>query len=135
LSTCSEEFAERHRQIGWKTDEIITPSVTLESIFYENKKTDIHWMKIDVEGMEEEVLRGWKNHPARPWIFVIEATEPNCQTPTWQQWEHHLLARDYQFVYFDGLNRFYIHREHSELSSAFKVPPNCFDRWVLFHLM
>ena len=30
----------------------------------------VHWMKVDVEGMEESVLRGWDHRILRPWIPI-----------------------------------------------------------------
>ena len=43
-----------------------------------------------------------------------------------------LLAQGYEFAYFDGLNRFYVAREHSQLRQHFTVPPNVFDDFKLF---
>jgi hypothetical protein len=37
------------------------------------------------------------------------------------------LSAGYEFVYFDGLNRFYVAAEHPELKAAFATPPNVFD--------
>src|SRR5206468_1722735 len=34
------------------------------------------------------------------------------------------------FVYFDGLNRFYVSEEHSELKGSFGPGPNHFDQFV-----
>jgi hypothetical protein len=43
-----------------------------------------------------------------------------------------LIQADYRFAYFDGLNRFYVADEKSgHLMSAFGVPPNVFDGFVL----
>jgi chromosome segregation ATPase len=41
-----------------------------------------------------------------------------------------LLAADYRFVWFDGLNRFYVAAEKMELAAAFQVQPNVFDGFV-----
>jgi hypothetical protein len=38
-----------------------------------------------------------------------------------------LTTAGYQFVYFDGLNRFYVAKEHADLAEAFSCPPNVFD--------
>jgi FkbM family methyltransferase len=127
LSTASREFAERHRQRGWDIREITVSARTLAGVFEDITPREIHWLKVDVEGMEEAVFAGWGHHPVRPWVIVVEATEPNSQTPTCHEWEHHLHARDYDFVYFDGLNRFYVHAAHIELKPLFKIPPNVFD--------
>jgi FkbM family methyltransferase len=127
LSTGTQEFATRHQKSGWQVKEITVPATTLAAVFSEVGHRPIHWLKIDVEGMEVEVLAGWGTHPARPWIVVVEATEPNSQTPTWDLWEDKLYARNYKFVYFDGLNRFYLADEHKNLTNMFTVPVNIFD--------
>src|SRR5690606_25275569 len=46
-------------------------------------------------------------------------------------WEKLILQSGYHFVYFDGLNRFYIAHEHLELVEAFNCPPNVFDGFKL----
>jgi hypothetical protein len=48
-----------------------------------------------------------------------------------EAWEEILLNAEYDFAYFDGLNRFYVAKEHSELSKLIAVPPNVFDDFVL----
>jgi hypothetical protein len=84
-------------------------------------------MKIDVEGMEERVLKGWDPRTLRPWIIVIEATLPNSRETNSGPWEHLLSEANYHFVYFDGLNRFYVASEHPELKASFGSPVNIFD--------
>jgi hypothetical protein len=88
---------------------------------------DVHWMKIDVEGMEAAVLRGWDPRALRPWIIVVEATLPGSTEQCHQEWEPLLLAADYAFVFFDGLNRFYVAQERAGLASAFAAPVNVHD--------
>ncbi|HYF97820.1 MAG TPA: FkbM family methyltransferase [Coxiellaceae bacterium] len=113
------------------------PSLTLKSALISLLDKELHWLKIDVEGFEENVLRGWDSQILRPWIMVIEATLPNSSVTNHESWEFMLLEANYQFAYFDGLNRFYVAKEHSELMGAFSCPPNifdCFDRYnVIFY--
>lgn len=129
ISTGRREIAARHRNSGFEVHEVSVQTSTLAAVFDEVMPRDIHWLKIDVEGMEDAVLAGWVNHPARPWIVVIESTEPLSQVSTWHEWECYLLDRDYAFVYFDGLNRFYIHAAHLDLTHFFSTPPNVFDNF------
>jgi FkbM family methyltransferase len=132
LSTGTQEFATRHKNSGWQVNEIFVLTTTLEAVFDEIGDRQIHWLKIDVEGMEVDVLTGWGKHPARPWIVVVEATEPNSQTPTWALWEKFLTDRNYTFEYFDGLNRFYVAGEHQELACMLMTPPCIFDKFFKF---
>lgn len=131
LSTGSRVFAERHMQRGFEVQELTVRTSTLSAVFDEVGKLEIQWLKIDVEGMEEVVLSGWGCHTARPWVVIVEATEPNSQVPTHHKWEQQLQIRGYIFAYFDGLNRFYIHSTHGELMHFFKTPPNVFDSYKI----
>ena len=87
----------------------------------------VHWMKIDVEGFEQQVLEGWDHTILRPWILVVEATVPNSDQSNHECWESIVLDAGYQCVYKDGLNRFYLAAEHTQLANAFEYPPNVFD--------
>ena len=129
LSTALNEYAEKHRLEGYTIEERKYPVITLAQLFDETGDREIDWLKIDVEGMEDDVLAGWGGNPTRPWIILLESTEPNSTTSTWIQWQHRLEERGYRFVYFDGLNRFYIHAKKENLAARFKAPPNVFDKF------
>lgn len=88
---------------------------------------DVHWMKIDVEGMEERVLRGWDPRSLRPWVVLVEATRPASTEPAHHAWDGLLVDADYRFVLFDGLNRFYVANEHPELMETMSVSANIHD--------
>jgi FkbM family methyltransferase len=126
LSTGDADVAESHRKIGYESRLISVPCVRLESLF-ELADGDIHWMKIDVEGLEADVLRSWGQCPQRPWVVVVEATFPMSQRVSSQLWEDELKRRDYREVHFDGLNRYYLHQNRQELADHFAIPPNVFD--------
>lgn len=131
LSTGDPQLAEKHREAGYSVREIDVPRVTLVSILDRYSDRDIHWLKIDVEGMESEVLQGWLPSLIRPWVVVIESTIPLTQAETHDKWEPLLLELGYDFIYFDGLNRFYLSKAHLELKDAFRFGPNVFDEFVL----
>lgn len=92
---------------------------------------DIHFLKIDAEGTEHDVLVGMDFTRFRPWVIVIEATAPLSQTVTVEKCEAILLNANYQHAYFDGLNEFYVTAEKKELAKELAVPPNVFDRFEL----
>jgi FkbM family methyltransferase len=89
----------------------------------------VDFLKIDVEGAEKSVLEGADFSRFRPRVIVIEATQPMSETETYNSWEGILLQNGYRFVYFDGLNRFYIRSEEPPLQEAFRSPANVFDNF------
>ena len=103
---------------------------SLSDVFIENKVEQIHFLKIDVEGFEKEVLEGSDFSSYRPWIVVAEATEPNSQKLSYQNWEPILLRSAYEYVYFDGINRYYLAKEHNGLKEYFLYPPCVFDEFT-----
>lgn len=131
LSTASEEVAEEHRQRGLEVHETTVAEITLDDLYALVKAPEIHWLKIDVEGFERQVLAGWRTSPRRPWIIVVESTYPNSQRETFEQWQDLLEAKGYSLAYADGLNRFYLAAERAELRSAFRCGPNIFDDFQL----
>lgn len=127
ISTGVAWIADNHAKAGWEHRIITVPTVTLASLFEMMGEAPIHWMKIDVEGMEADVLESWGEHPARPAALVIEATLPNTQNPTHSAWHDMVTSRGYQFVAFDGLSRYYIHEAHAARGDALAVSANVFD--------
>lgn len=130
LSTASAEFAERHRAQGHALRTRQVPVSTLDAICRAHDVREVHFLKVDVEGAEAEVLRGLDLARLRPWIILVEATEPNSRTSTHAQWESLVTDHDYRMAYQDGLNRYYLAREHEDLAPAFASPPNIFDDFV-----
>ena len=129
LSTAVDAYAQSHHtERGLDSQRIQVPVLTLNSALRSLEGKDVHWLKIDVEGLEEKVLKGWDSQALRPWVMVVEATIPSSTEVNFAGWEPILTAANYQFVYFDGLNRFYVAKEHIELAEAFSCPPNVFDR-------
>ena len=127
LSTAVKAYAQRHQsERHFSHHEISVPTMTLKSALPSIGK-QVHWLKIDVEGLETQVLRGWDSETLRPWVMVVEATIPGSSETDYSLWDGIITAANYRFVYFDGLNRFYIAQEHAELAGAFTSPPNVFD--------
>ncbi|HEY1226426.1 MAG TPA: FkbM family methyltransferase, partial [Ramlibacter sp.] len=128
------QVADQHQAEGYQVAELTVPVRTLASVCEEHVQGEIHFLKIDVEGFEGEVLRGMDFKRWRPWILVIEATLPNSRVTNHDSWEHLVTSQDYRFVWFDGLNRWYVADEHAELRGAFGIQPNVFDDFVDYHL-
>lgn len=135
LSTLDDATARKHQRSGRKLDQQRVHVTTLADVWrqYVPSDQEVHFLKVDVEGYELPVLRGNNWNAYRPWVVVIEAMQPTSQLESHDVWESILLAADYQFAYADGLNRFYVAQERSDLLPAFKYPPNVFDEFLPSH--
>jgi FkbM family methyltransferase len=129
LSTCDKTLADVHASRGLRYTVGTRKVSTLDSVLDRFGSRDIHWLKIDVEGFEKQVFQGWQKSTIRPWIIVAESVCPDSHQDLSGEWQELLAEKDYESVYFDGLNRFYLHRNHTDLSGAFATPPNVFDDW------
>lgn len=132
LSTTIPQQMEILKINGWNGTINPVPLLTLSSILEKYAEKEVHFLKIDVEGSERAVLAGAELSRYRPWIILIEATKPNSQEATHQDWEDLLVDANYHFAWFDGLNRFYVSAERLELMSAFRVQPNVFDNFIRY---
>ena len=117
----AENMVRNNPQIDFSTREIIRESprkiMTLTDIAEIYAPSQIHFCKIDVEGFENEVLRGVKNwQKFRPWIFCIESHEPTENHPEYLIWEKILIDAGYQFMFNFGINRFYVDSRKNHLS-------------------
>jgi FkbM family methyltransferase len=133
-ASADPKVARTHEEDGFELLAHTVPLKTLRSICAEHVSYDIHFLKIDVEGHEAQVLRGMDFERWRPWILVIEATMPNSRETNHETWEAMVTGQRYQFAYFDGLNRYYVASEHPELMASLQVQPNVFDDFISVHL-
>jgi hypothetical protein len=106
--------------------------VSLDTIFSQLGREDVHWLKIDVEGSELEVLESWGASHSRPWIVIVEATIPQSSVLGSNVWEKYLFERNYLHAYFDGLNKFYVHKLHEDLIESIQSPISIFDDVITF---
>lgn len=126
LSTADPDTAFKISNYPSQTFRVNT--ITLDMLLDLHPRHDIHWMKIDVEGFEDEVLRGWNTNHKRPWIIVIEATTPSSRTRRTFVNHPTILKFGYVFSYFDGLNEFFVHKSQLKLSDKLIEPISIFDQ-------
>ena len=62
---------------------------------------EIHWLKIDAERSESEIIGGWGASEKRPWIIVIENKIPNSKVSINDQLEKMILQRHYDYGRFE----------------------------------
>ncbi len=97
---------------------------TLNEIIAREGVRDIDFLKIDVEGAEADVLAGLDLSHYRPRALCIEAVAPGDMAENWSGWEPGLIAAGYDFMLFDGLNRYYAAREAADVAARFpRVKP------------
>jgi FkbM family methyltransferase len=132
LSTLDASIAHQHQEGGWTAKLLEVDVTTLTDIWSSHvaRGQEVHFLKVDVEGYEEAALRGNDWAANRPWIVVAEATRPSSSVEAFGEWEPILLGAGYQLAYADGLNRFYVASEHTELLQSFTYPPNVFDDFI-----
>ncbi len=121
LSTVVARHVERHRQNGFAFRSYSVPTRRLDDVCAEHVAGEIHFLKVDVEGAEPAVLEGCDFGRYRPWIVTIEALEPLSEAPAYMACEKILNGSDYEFCADDGLNRYYVSREHSELKRPLRI--------------
>lgn len=136
LSTLSQEIADHHKQkYNMDYQKIEIDTLPLNIILEQFSSKQIHFMNIDVEGWELEVLSSVNLIKYRPIIILIESLFPTVPIKTHTRWEHVLTSQGYEFVFFDGINRYYLAKEHASLSNYFDCPVNVFDNFKTIYVL
>jgi len=127
LSSIVDSVSDRHAKAGIEHVDVMVPTMRLDDVLAESGWADreIHFMLIDVEGAEREVLQSVDLERWRPWVLVVESTEPNSAVMSHSDWEPELLARGYEYCLFDGVSRFYVAAEKAALLRAPLSYPAC----------
>lgn len=131
LSTVDAGIAARHRALArYPVRDAQVRAETLANICHLNNVTEVHFLKVDVEGAEREALEGMDFQSLRPWIVLVEAIDPLDQSPTHDKWEFLLIEAGYEFTLFDGLNRFYCDHRRPEIKQLLRVSANVLDNYI-----
>jgi FkbM family methyltransferase len=127
LSTIVDAVSDRHAEAGIEHTDVVVPSRRLDAVLDESGWTnqDIHFMLIDVEGAERDVLQSVDLRRWRPWVLVVESTAPNTTLTTHGDWEPEVLGHGYEYCLFDGVSRFYVAAEKADLFRAQLSYPAC----------
>ena len=97
------------------------PCHTLTGICERHASGAIHFLKIDTAGGEAALLDSLDLTRFRPWIIVLAGAAPEAR----------MAASGYAAAHHDGVNTYYLAREHAQLAEALAVPPSEADQ---FHL-
>ena len=128
LSTLIDTFADRGAAAGYPGITIRVETRRLADICDEHVRSEIHFLKIDVEGAEKAVVDGCDFAKYRPWIILIEATEPMTTIASHLEWEPTLTSNGYLFAGADRVNRYYVAKEHVALLPVLSTPADDYRR-------
>lgn len=125
-SSCLFASVDALCKAGSAIDRIVVPVVTLDAVCARHNLTDVQFLKIDVEGYEEEVLRGFAFDRCRPELLIVETLPLSKDAPI-VGWIDALSAAGYSEVYDDGLNKYFLSREAEALRVHFIYPIGVLD--------
>jgi len=109
LSTMIEAHARSaQRQFGKTSEPVTVPVTTLKELCEQHAPPAFDFLKVDVEGAEQDVLLHGDWQRFRPRVVVVEALAPYTLAPAWDGWEPFLAQHGYRYVWFDSLNRYYL---------------------------
>jgi FkbM family methyltransferase len=132
ISTFDESSRDRFLELGFKAEPKTMQVSTLAAICRNHVDRPIDFLKIDCEGWEKLAIGGADWERFRPTVVIVEATLPLTNIPSYLEWEPMLMEAQYEMVYFDGLNRFYLRSDSPGLRTRFGLPPNVFDEFKAY---
>lgn len=136
LSTGSAGLAQFHMEGGRVVERCFVPMLTLKEIFLRHCQDDqeIHFMKVDVEGGEEDVLLGNDWSRWRPWVVLIETVDVIDKGRRKDDVDVFMRQNGYTKTLFDGINTFYVESRLVWLQERLSVPANVLDGYVTSEL-
>lgn len=109
ISTLSKSMQESYKNNSnpdtKKFTDIEVSIVTLDQLLNEQSPRHIHFLKVDVEGFEYEVLKGNDWGKFRPELICIESNH------IIKKWSKMLKSVNYELVFNDGINDYYLAKE------------------------
>jgi FkbM family methyltransferase len=105
------------------------PVTTLADVIKDNDVPHIHFLKIDVEGFEYEVIEGYDWQGVRPELLCIEADRISAE----RDWRPLIAQRGYELVFHDGLNNYYLASEAMDRAQHFNYADVALNTTSLRH--
>lgn len=104
-----------------KYEEYTVAVQTLQEVVGKQGVEHIHFLKIDVEGYEYEVIHGYDWNGVRPELLCIEANHIK------NDWKPVLKKHGYHEVFFDGVNSYFLAEESMHRKDYFDYPAAAFS--------
>lgn len=105
---------------------------TLNNVCEEYVKTSIDFLKIDVEGAEEMVIKGIDLAKYQPRLILVESVKVKGTKPVHHSWVDLLTSQNYVQAYFDGINSYFVQSSDHEAQDLYSVPLNADDNFLRF---
>lgn len=131
-STTVKAAVDEYRRMGVAVEPLSVPVLTLAEICRRHRpEGPIHFLKVDAEGSELDVIAGGDWERFRPWIVVIEVDNAAAEDDTVTA---AMVQHGYRQMVYDGLNRFFLAVEHLELTDRLTAPANINDAaaWYVY---
>jgi FkbM family methyltransferase len=126
LSTFDKDVLDKAIKDGYSYETLTVKVKTLDQVLKSNQIHDITFLKIDVEGKEKDVLKSINLNEYRPQVILIEALEPRSNIDSSGKWKEILLHNNYVFIFFDGINSYYVAKEYyAKLHNNFLKAYDC----------
>jgi FkbM family methyltransferase len=100
IATFDDEIKQVHAAAGHAYRDVTVQVRTLDEVLRTEGVDTVDFLKIDVEGIEPDVLRGLDLNRIRPAVIVLEASRV-------EECERILTANRYHREFFDGLNLYF----------------------------
>ena len=91
----------------------------------------IHFLRLNLQALMDISFEEIDLSKIRPWVIVIQSLDSVHAGKVSDHLDDTLAAEDYEFVYFDGLNRYYVAEEKQKIKKYFMTPPNPSDSFRL----
>jgi FkbM family methyltransferase len=114
-STFSPELAAHYRRQGLVLRTYEVPVTTLAEVCLRHVNGPIDFLKLDVEGLEREVVEGADWSRWRPKVVLVEDAQH-------ERWESLILAAGYVLSTCTSMNRYYVRSEDRHLAEVLAEP-------------
>ncbi|PPD14884.1 MAG: hypothetical protein CTY25_08810 [Methylobacterium sp.] len=92
----------------------------------------VHFLKIDIEGGEDAVIKSTDWQKIRPELLLIESVLPMTNHRCDENWRPHLIESGYHEVFFDGINVYYLRQESLFRAKELNRPCNVLDGFTKY---
>lgn len=130
MSTFSDDQLRQVRELGYRTETRTVQVRPLSEVFAEHVgERTVDFLKVDVEGLEQQVLGNFDWARWQPRVVLVESH------PEVSPWEEEMLAAGYRRMLWDGINLFFVRElDLAALGPAIAKPATIvldrFDPWL-----